>query len=316
VFARSIQCALWSALVLALAAPAHAQAETPRFEFDWPVPGTVKVREKADKRGADVEMTYTAKLERHPNGEDLVLALTDWKFVKFMGRDATDPALVEGLKAATAISSAIPKLNLKPSGEMIGIEDLSELLDRLLAMFEQEGADQEVVDMMRRTFADPNAREMMEQSGSQYWAVWVAAWIVDHPPAAGETKTYTIFRPRPGQTPVPGGYTLTNHGPAPGHPGHLRLTIEEVIDGPNAKTLLRGQINAILSQLARQRGGEDELRDALDKLEAKITMRNEVITDPATMKPVYARAERSYELTVAGQPQNGNEVKEYWFDWD
>lgn len=310
--------AIWGALCLACVAPSSrgaAQDEAQRLRFAWPVPCTVQVREKSLKKGKDAEMSYVAVLERRPRGKGLVLAIRDLQFLRIMGEDASLPEVSRRLGPALAIAGAIPRLTLSEQGEIVAMEGLSEVVERALTLVRRSG-DEKREAAVRAQLQTPQAAAMMQEVAAQFWGVWVGAWILDEPPAPGKTEEFVRQRQLGTGGSVDAPFTITHHGSPKEHPQHIRLATEEVIQGELAKVLLGGVLRALASGAIEESGRKEDFERSLAQMEASLTMRCEVITDPKTLQPVYAKGEK---VVVISDPKTGKkedrEMREYWFTW-
>src|SRR5687767_506200 len=118
-------------LVLLAILPASAGAEPLRFL--WPVPGKVKVTERAIKQGNEVVMSYQVSLAPAAGGKRVGVRLTGFEFLEVNGRDARTPAIRKQLAEALRMVSAIPTLVVNRDGIFHEITGMDELIGKLTA---------------------------------------------------------------------------------------------------------------------------------------------------------------------------------------
>jgi hypothetical protein len=106
--------------------------------------------------------------------------------------------------------------------------------------------------------------------------------------------------------PVPS--TETNFGPPANRPGLVKLRMVTTESGAPAAAALGARMRDLTARSHAPMSGAE-------LLDFKRVSTFDVVTDPATLKPVYARSER--HSTIKANDGNGadSEVHEYTFEW-
>jgi hypothetical protein len=285
--------------------PAAAPASAPALRFAWPVPSRVTVTERLLKKGNRSVMRYDAVLSARKGG-GYELKIDNYQLLEMDGRDLTKGPPPPGLKEATALAGAIPTLVLSAEGEMVDMVGMEEVLERLYKMMPEEQREQ-----TRAMFERPGMKEMLKQSGGEFWTVWVGAWV-GLKLAAGEEGLV------PGQVQLPSGpmesvVTVRHRGPDAEHKGAVRLELESVLEGEPFRKAMVATMAQMLQSSAPQ-GKEPPDVDAMVKSARRVSSA-EVVMDAATMRPYSARRYEVSKVVVEDKESERIEEHEYSFAW-
>jgi hypothetical protein len=307
------------AAVLALPLPTLLAGDPPRgdgIRFAWPVPGRATVTEVSEKNGKTVKARYTLRLSAAPEGDDLHLRYEDYDILEFNGRSTGSPEARKTLAPALALASAIPTLVISKGGEFqdaIGMEETIERTLECLGAMQGPDVDPATREMLRKTLQSPQMLAQLKAKSADAWNAWVGTWV-EHPVRDGESTKLTTSLPFPDGSTFDAPMTLRHRGAALDAPGHVRLEIESVLEGPAFRDAMIRALKSLTPPGAQKPGGsrvEDEI------LGFRREFRSWVVTEPASLKPL--RAESDALITVTGrtgEPQKQRERRVYEFNWN
>jgi hypothetical protein len=290
-------------MLAGLLAPAAAAAEG--LTFKWPVPGKVSVTERVVKRGVPATIRYDVTLAMAPDRKRIAVRLTGLDFVEVAGLDARDPAVRKKLAPALRAATAVPTVLINSDGTFDDIADLDRTLKEVGKMLP---AEQRAVFV--KAMKAPQMLAMMKERSADFWGVWVGMW------AGGELQPGKSVEVNQ-ETALPDGATLerpirfTHHGPA-GPPAHVRLSFESSVEGDANNQALRGFVASLIQQWAPA-SGEKIGPETFQSFQMAIG--GDVVTDPATLRPVSARSQRRMTVKVNGEERSQVETHEYTFTW-
>jgi hypothetical protein len=301
--------AFWPSVSLAMVvavAPLGAAAET--LTFKWPVPGKVVVTEKVMKKGMPATLRYDVTVTPAPDRKRLAVRLTGMQFVDVGGRDARDPEMRKMLAGALQMAAAIPTVLITREGEFDDVTDVDRMIDEVARIGSMPAGQRAAVVKMMKS---PQMQPLIKERSADFWNVWVGMWAgAELEP--GRTIDLSVPMALPGAAPVDRPLKVTHHGPA-GPPAHVRLSFESRLDGDGTTKALQGFVGSLLQQMETAEGAKvgPEMFERFQMVSA-----GEVVTDPATLRPVSARTEKRVVVKVKGQPpQSQVESHEYTFAW-
>ncbi|MFQ5504499.1 MAG: hypothetical protein ACE5F1_06835 [Planctomycetota bacterium] len=305
-----------------LSSPGTGQDSRPgaeSFRFNWPVPSEVRVSEKAIKKGRHAEMRYSVRLLRDSDGKHLRVQLRDFEFIKLAGMDVKDPRVRKALVQVMVLAQAIPDVQIDDKGVFVDIIGIDKMVERILEFIEKQtrdsdkGAQKPRTDAIRGILGNPSYRNAMKENVANFWRAWVETWTMQTALPAGQDIAVETSVPFFGGSQIQGALTLRNHGPAPGTPGHVRLTAVGTMQGESMKKALTGLFHKLAAQLPAT-GAKPFSADMLEV--AKATYRYEVVTRPATLQPKRALLEKVITIKMKDQPARQEiERREYRFEW-
>ena len=290
------------AALLAPPGPASAQ----KLTFAWPVPGSVKVEERAVKDGVAMEMRYEVSVAPARDGKRLEVQLGKFAILRVNGMDAREPAMRKQLAGVLDIASARPTLIIARDGSFEDITGLERVTKKLTAALP---AKERAVT--RKLLQQPGFVELLKQSSAEFWSIWVGLWAEGDLPD-GRTLTLNDPLTLPDGTSLPRPLEVTNHGPA-GPPAHVRLSYRSRLEVGRGDQTLQAFVASMLQQMTQTRG-QPIPPEAIQR--AELDSSGEVITDPATLRMVTARSRKSILLQLDSQPpQRRDETHDYTFTW-
>jgi hypothetical protein len=281
-------------------------AAGPELRFAWPAPSRVTVTERILKKGKRAVVRYDAALSARRGG-GYELKLDKFQFLEMEGRDVTKGPLPPALKAAMALSIAIPTIVISSDGQVEDVVGMEEAMERALTLVPEEKG---MRDQVRAMLAQPGMEQTMKQKVGDFWNAWVGAWVGTDL-AAGEERSATV----PMQLPwgaVDSKVTMHHRGPDVSHKGAVRLEMATVLEGePFRKAMV-----AMLSQMLQAAASQEKAPDFETLLEsARRVSSVEVVTDAATLRPYSARLVQVTQMQVAGKEREEREEREYSFAW-
>ncbi|WNG32352.1 hypothetical protein F0U61_01080 [Archangium violaceum] len=286
---------------------AEAPAAAPALRFAWPTPSRVTVTERALKKGKRAVMRYDAVLSARQGG-GYELKLDNFQFLEMEGRDVTKGEQPPGLKAATALASAIPTLVLSSDGQVEDLVGFEETMERSLALVPEE---QGMREQIRKVLAQPAMVQAMKQKAGDFWNAWVGAWTgLDL--AAGQERSGTVPMQLPSGS-VDSVMTVRHRGPDADRKGAVRLELETVLEGEPFRKAMAGMV-AQMAQGASAPGKAPPDFDAMLKSARRVST-VEVVTDGATLRPYSVRTAHVTKLQVEDELREEREEHEYSFAW-
>ncbi len=291
-----------SGIVLMLAAhPAVAAS----FTFGWPVPVTVAVKAKMDKRGNTSTARYLAELAPGEDGH-LTLSFRDFEFLTLNGVDARTPEVQAKLGPLAALTATLPAMRVSQRGDYLGTVGLERMAERMFALL-PDADDPQLRERMDAYFASPQVRQMMQQKSGEVWNTWVGAWN-GLELAAGESLQrsvpVTVMARELEQA------MLFEHLGAAGGScaACVRLRLTTLLEGPEVVALVAGMVRELA-------GEKDAL--AMDAFEsARSSSVIDIVTDGADLRPRHVRASTTVMVRErGGRERSRSEHKEYWFQW-
>jgi hypothetical protein len=293
---------LWGAAV----APSPARAE--HLSFGWPSPVKVAVTEKAVKAGVAATLRYDLSARTVAGGR-LAVRLTDLQFLELGGQDLRNAAARKQLEPALKASAALPTMLIAPDGTFADVKDLDETLRAMAAASKpKSAADKRALTAMLQS---PQMRAMLRNNAAELWNVWVGLWAgADLEP--GRTREVSQETPLPDGSAIERPLRVTHHGPA-GPPGHVHLSFESTLEATTRNPKLQRMIDGVVQDLAA--GGDRPIpRELVEGV--RMTSAADVITDPATLRPVAAVWKKEVAVQVKGEPPRSRaELHEYTFTW-
>jgi hypothetical protein len=286
-------------------APAPPPAPT-AFRFAWPVPGRVAVAHRGTKDGQTLTMRYDLTTRRAAEGGPVEVRFERFEFIDLDGVDlraAEHRPVVAQLQVAVA---AIPVLLVSPEGEFVGVTAMDQMIDAVLKLTD-DGKDPKKRAAVSRTMHSPEVKALLEEKTGDYWAVWVGLWK-DLRLVPGQ-RWETMFESKAAGGAVVRTPTLfEHHGATPGAPGLVRLSMESVTEGEQARAAAAG----LLAEIASQMGQSTMPR----VLRVRRELHASVDTDPDTLRPKRARLETLLEMHLDGHPPaRRRQIDEYELDW-
>jgi hypothetical protein len=305
-----MQVRLAAAVAFGLFALAPARTRAEKLTFAWPVPAVVKVTEVATKQGdgaapTTVRMRYDVAVTKAADGERLQVVLKNFEFLEVNGMDARKPALRAQLGATLKAAGAMPTLLINPDGsfdDVTGTDRVAEQIAAAAPPKERAG--------VRKLVGSPPFAAILKGTAAELWNAWVGLWV-GRDLAVGRTVTVDKSLGRAGQS-LDRPVKLTNQGMA-GPPGHVHLAFTSALEGTDDK-LLQTMVDGLLAQIA-QATGKAVPREAIE--DAVLSSQGEVITDPATLRPVNARWQKNTALRLKDDKGTfaRHESHEYTFAW-
>ncbi|HVG62120.1 MAG TPA: hypothetical protein VNA24_26385 [Hyalangium sp.] len=285
---------------------AEPPASGPELRFAWPTPSRVTVTERILKKGKRAVVRYDAALSARQGG-GYELKLDKFQFLEMEGRDVTKGPQPPALKAAMALSSAIPTLVIASDGQVEDVVGMEEAMQRVLTLVPEEKG---MRDQVRAMLAQPGMEQAMKQKAGDFWNAWVGAWVGTDL-AAGEERSATVPMQLPSGA-VDSKLTMRHRGPDVSHKGAVRLEMETVLEGEPFRKAMVG----MLSQMLQSAAPEGKAPDFETMLESASRVSNaEVVTDAATLRPYSARLVQVTQLRIGGQEREEREEREYSFAW-
>ncbi len=290
-------------------APLPERTAVGATRFAWQVPGSVVITDTTTKKGRTAKSRYTMRVTRYEDGKSLRVRHEGYEFLEIEGQDAKTERMQKLLASSEAMAAVVPDYRITHDGRYAETLDLEAMLDRVLPMLKKHmGDSQEQVARIRAQFRRPEFHALMQSTLSKYWNCWVGAWVDWQTPAGktieskGSVEAFGIA--------VPCTVVTTHHGPAPDHPGHVRLSLRAVADGQQAK-------DAMLAMLGKVSDAEE--LEATKQQFGAVTMTREVavITRPDTLRPAWARFSLISTVQMIGEaaPREQVERHEYTFEW-
>jgi hypothetical protein len=271
------------------------------------VPGRAAVTQVALKDGHTSTMRYDLTTKRSADGGHLEVRFERFQFVEFDGKLLRAPELHAVREELEKMASLIPTLLVSPEGEFTGVEGLDEMIDALLAWQRgQKKRDPATTAKVEAFMRSPEMKAAMTQKTGDYWQVWVGLWLDLHL-VPGEKKTTSLSMGSfAGGASSPA--TFEHHGPVPGEPGLVRLSMRSLLEGEQAKAAVSG----VLQEMQRQ------LR--LPEMPRILRMRRDTQAstdiDPLTARPRRVRMEVTWDGEIEGHGAlSKREMNEYEFDW-
>jgi hypothetical protein len=269
------------------------------------VPGKVAVTQMTQKDGHTATMRYDLTTKRSADGARMEVRFERFKFVELDGQDARSPEVHASIEEVERMAATIPTLLVSREGEYVGVDGLDEMIDSLLAWERgRKKMDPVKVADLARLMRSPEMKEALSNKCGDYWRVWVGMWKELR--LAPNEKKATTFTMGTAGSEFPA--TFEHHGPVPGEPGLVRLSMESVLEGEQAKAALAG----ILQQMQQQ----------LHVLQMPriLRMRREthagVDIDPLTGKPHRARSDVAWEAEIEREGVlKKHQIDEYELDW-
>ena len=284
--------------------------EAPRCQ--WPVPGSVVVTDTTTKQGRTAKSRYTLRILQHEDGESLRIRHDGYEFLEVEGQDATNPRMQQVLASATAMAAFVPDYRITNTGLYVETIDLEQMLDRMMPTLLARGSHSpEQAQRLREQFQTPEFQQLMHTTLAKYWQSWVGAWVAFEVDAGKSVEQPTEIDVH--GVNVPATMVLTHHGAATEHPGHVRLSLRVVAEGPAVR-------EALIKRLAQLQVPDEngQLLAQMQQLAAVHSSRHlEVITRLDTLQPAWARFELVTRVTETGasEPREQLERHEYTFDW-
>ena len=285
---------------LCVLVPSSALAE--RFIFAWPVPVSVGVEAEVERRDVRSRARYVVDLRAAEDGE-LALDFRDFEFLSLNGEDARDPRVAAAIAPLAAVTGALPTMRLSAAGEYLGTRGLNLVVQRIEQLLPAD-MDTQQRQQISRGLRSPQMQSMMAQRSGDTWNTWVGAWngLDIEPGGTLSAKAPLEVMGRAIEQEV-----LFEHlGADQTYPGHVRLRMTALIEGP--------EIIALIGGIAEQFGAGDDgaggLRSAMSRT---VT---EIVTHPHHLRLRYA--EISNEVVVResnGKAHRRQERKTYRFDW-
>ncbi|MGR8921538.1 MAG: hypothetical protein ACU85V_18135, partial [Gammaproteobacteria bacterium] len=281
---------------------AGANADPDRFRFAWPVPASVTVEARVEKRDNTSTARYRVDLSPAADGE-LALDFRNFEFVTLNGVDAREPQVAAQLGPVATLTALLPTMRISAAGEYLGTVGIADMLERVLAAVpnDMDAATRERLD---EYFRSPQVQAMMQQKSGEVWTVWVGAWNGVEL-AAGESLTGTVPVAVMSHDLVQN--VLVEHlGPAAGACANcVRLRMTTVMEGPEVMQLVAGMV--------RELAGDDQAGAFVSARSMNVT---EVVTDPADLRPRFASSSAEVTLTDSSdQAYRQTDRREYRFDW-
>jgi hypothetical protein len=288
--------------------PAKAQAPAVRtLRFAWPVPSRVTVTERVLKKGKSAVMRYDAVLSARQGG-GYEVKIDQFEFLELDGREVPKGPLPPELKAATALASVIPVLQLSAEGEVVDVVGFEASVERAL---EQVPEEQGMREQLRKVLAQPAMAQAMKQKTSEFWNAWVGSWT-GLELAEGHEATGPVPVQLP-SGPVESVVTVRHRGPDAAHKGAVRLELETVLEGEPFRKAMVGLVAQMLQGSGTQGKAPQDV-DAMLKSARRVS-KVEAVTDGATLRPYRVRMSQVTKLQVEGQEREQSEVHEYDFAW-
>lgn len=308
---RELQAKLEASNASGRSAPLPADSATVLATFAWPVPGRVVIIDTTTKKQRTAKSRYTMKVVRHEDGESMRVRHEDYEFLEIDGQDAKTERMQKLIASAQAMASVIPDYRIHAAGRYMETIDLEQMLDRMMPLLSKRmGDSDEQVARMRAQFRRPEFNDLMQGTLSKYWNSWVGEWIGWNI-AAGKTveqqSEADVFGVQ-----VPCMVQRTHHGAVPNHPGHVRLSLRAIPDGPKT---LEAMVAMFVKLQDNDKKSAQEMRDQV--AEVSMLRHLEVITRLDTLQPAWARFELRTTITQkgTGEVQEQIERHEYTFSW-
>lgn len=251
--------------------------------FNWPSDCTVPVVEEVLKAGSTALLSYNLGLKSQ--GKNNLVTFDDLAVTSFDGNPPSD----ETAKAVEA-QFILPGFLVGPDGkviELIGLEVMIEQIEALDPSLSVE-LTPELVALLHESIID------------KYWGSWVGAWANwGYFDTATEHGTSEL---RIGGDVAISDVEMKSLGVVDDSLAVLRSTI--TLDGADFALAMRSVVDIAIdpagaSQFTGQR---------------VITV--EVVTDPATLRPMTAFTSIAIELTVDGETRSELEERRWRLDWD
>lgn len=298
------RCLLALLLLGSLAAPARADA----FRFAWPVPGKVTVTERVQKKGTAATIRYDVILAPKEKGR-IALQLTNFQLLDLGGQPLPAKGPVrKQIEEAVKAASALPTMFLSKDGELEEIGDLRPVIAAAVAASKTSGKERQ---QLTKLMQSPQVKAAMQQRAAEFWNLWVGMW------AGGELeperpRQLTLDTPLPNGSVLQQPLTIVHNGIA-GPPGHVRVSYETRLEGPANRQMLKAMVDGMLRE-AGAAAGQPVPAELIEDI--AMVGSGDLITDPSTLRPAYARSQRRLIVTMKGQPpQTLLEAHEYTFDW-
>jgi hypothetical protein len=301
-----------AALVAVLAATLAPSATVPDggCVFAWPS-GPVKVTEQVTKNGQSALQTYVITLRS--GGGSRAVHYTEFEFLEYGGSPMT-PELQEALKGATAMASVIPHVLVDARGIAVGVVGIEGMIQRLKGFMAESGASSDEIEQIATMMAAPEMTAVLREVVMSVWSNWVGDWV-GFDGRVGETTASEL----PLDPSKPNGPKVqirrTNRGESPDHPGMASFGQTMFLDGPAARAVLM----PIMRQSFEMASPDDKemIEDALAGLVGTIETEVRIVTDPATLRPVWVETRKTTEMRVAGFGIDDTQVEEhtYSFEW-
>lgn len=309
---------LFSAVLLAPTSAAVGQApETPTppdrsLTFAWPVPSDVEVTEEHKKRGRVHKMSYRIELRAAADAEHLVVHRRNFRFLEIDGKDVTGERHQASIAPLVAQLGILPNVVITRAGEVAGIENWDDFQQRAHALLSSP-AFPKITDEIRASTLDllrqPDMQELQRNLASEFWGVWVGAWVPHDFRARAEHTVEWEF-------PVWDGIVLTapltvrHLGAEPGTKDRVWLSMRSRLHGQEVTDAMRAFLRRVQAQT---RGAPPLTDDALRAVE--ILNETWVLLRPDTMQPFEAQTEKRMSVDAKDGQKHDVERRHYWFRW-
>lgn len=281
--------------------------------FAWPSPSRFQVEERIQKGRSQAVILHT--FDFSPTNGGHVLRWVGAEHLSINGRPISSDEEKASVSAANQLYLANPPMLIGTNGEFLGAidVDVERSLDQMDATLDKINPSRTNSDAPRfkKVFTDPESRAIYDRVLSQYWTTWVGAWVGWNVPHK-QAVTNDVEIPDESGRPLTTLLIQEHLGKATNNPAHIQLFYEEFVTGKQ----FAASIEAMLSK-ADEKWQSGKTNERVRVKEATRAIYYEVITDPHTLKPSWAKRTQRVKAEVVGETATRQqEIREYHFFWN
>lgn len=297
---RPPEPALPSSDPVAVAQPQEARAPAPRF--GWKAGARANVVERILKRGRWATTRYTLHVEA--DGDALLVYYRDFEITAIEGLDLSDPEVRRQLiPVVEQLAGAIPPYRIAADGTWLGLDDPERIVDAVATVLPAKD-----VEAMRRLFANPEMRTMLDERLRDTWRAWSETWV-GLTLQEGE-RVDVQWELEVMGAPVAMAGTVERLRTDDGS-WHFRATSS--LEGDAARAVMASVVGAAAESLGKPPG------EALDRFLARANVERstlvEAVLDPATSMPRRAASTMEATIEAEGDTHTLAEQHEWTFEW-
>lgn len=253
-------------------------------QFAWPVPSSAQVEMRIIKRGLEGVARYQMHVHGSGGTDVLRVSFTDFAFSQTGALDPVEQQRAQGLGASfEELEIRVPTLFVSTDGEYVDLDwnAVAETTERVLL---KQGVtdDPERARQLGNLLPSGIFKGMMRRAGMGPWNTWVALWRNDALPNPGIGIESNDAR---------GHTVIKNHG----------LTQDGLV---------------ALSLVVRSESSEAGEVEGEGWTAREVMTSNEIITNPETLVPTYAKLERREWVRAYGTDTQTYDLREYLFRWE
>jgi hypothetical protein len=269
----------------------------------WTESTSVLVESVAVKNGHESRGSFVLTVERTEDGNNFRVQITNPEFAELKG-DAFSKQRAE--KVLQALSTVYPAYIVSEDGQVVAVEGIEEILDRLIKAID----DPQFEQMMATYLSDPQVLQLMQQKVAESWAVWTSplmALQLEQNQSHQQKIAFAFFGIN-----VPADLVLENLGSGQ-TPGSMKLRMTTRSDSAAflevVQKMMEGMPNGNGEKASAVQG--PKIVGATKQTVAELE------SDPHTGRPFHASMEEAFSVrTEDGQTKSETRQRTFVFNWD